>query len=245
MHGNPAGVREGRGAMKRNHASSLGQAIYALRLWAMAALRDFLPDDLGLGSFRIAMFRAGSFLRGKAVSVAAWVLAFLSLSAVVSFAFALVYARLLSLGWPPPPDVIRDSFLTFEGLPIFSGGGSPSFLSQNGKLLAESDVVWRVAVLEMVAGVVVNGCVIATVTTVALRPTNPIWIAPRVVLDCESTIDPEIHGTMPHGILKMSYWIRYPEGRLLHDVTIGVFLRPDRYRSNLGERDLPSFSTSI
>ena len=76
-----------------------------------------------------------------------------------------------------------------------------------------------IVAFERILGMIANAILMATIVAVAMKPENPIWICPRLVLD---TSQPGKER------LTFRYWVRYPEGRFLYDCVCTVRFQSDR-----------------
>ena len=206
---------------------------------AMDSLRGSRKEQ---SSWRIATYNIGEFVGSRLLPFLKWVVIYLAISATVSTLFALAYhAVAVSTSAVDPSELpsmginIRDSFLVFENLPIFTEDGRPEIVTVIADALGESralEVLSGLMLAERVAGVLVNAILIATVTSIAMEPINPLWIAPRFILNEQRA---------GGGCLAFKYWIKYPEDKWLHRFVLTVRILSDRADRSIEDKNETEF----
>lgn len=210
---------------------------------ALADLRGTAKEQ---PSWRIAPYNIGELIRSRVIPFAKWVFIYFTASLTIAACFACSYSSIITarlkdsalveqgvIEIPTYLETLRDSFLIFTNLPIFTASGQPRPLDgladlpvNDEALLIEAHAAYQdilssfsgPMLAERMLGVVVNAVLIAVITSIALQPINPIWLAPRFMLNTE--------GNGP-GFLSFKYWIRYPEDKWLHRFVLTVRILSD------------------
>ncbi|HIZ18885.1 MAG TPA: GNAT family N-acetyltransferase [Candidatus Olsenella stercoravium] len=206
---------------------------------ALASLRGVKKEQ---PSWRIASYNLGEFIASRLLPFLKWVIIYLVISSAVSAVFSVAYVA-VALNVPAVDPVelpgigvtFRDSFLVFENLPIFTEDGRPEIVAAVASVLGESRALETLSGLmlaERVLGVLVNAILIATVTSIAMQPINPLWIAPRFILNAQRA---------GGGCLAFKYWIRYPEDKWLHRFVLTVRILSDRADRSIEDKNETEF----
>ncbi|OUN43642.1 hypothetical protein [Enorma massiliensis] len=210
------------------------------------ALSDLHGTPKEQPSWRIASYNIGEFLRSRFLPFVKWVFIYFVASLIIAACFACSYSSIITsrlegsilverdvVEIPAYTTTLRDSFLIFSNLPIFTASGQPRPLDDLADLpvndeglrmeayAAYQDILSDLSnpmLAERMVGVVINAVLIAVITSIALQPINPIWLAPRFMLNTE--------GNCP-GFLSFKYWIRYPEDKWLHRFVLTVRVMSD------------------
>lgn len=206
---------------------------------ALASLRGVKKEQ---SSWRIASYNLGDFIVSRLLPFLKWVIIYLVISSAVSAVFSVAYVAVaLNVPAVDPAELpgigatFRDSFLVFENLPIFTEDGRPEIVAAVASVLGESRAIETLSGLmlaERVLGVLVNAILIATVTSIAMQPINPLWIAPRFILNSQRA---------GGGCLAFKYWIRYPEDKWLHRFVLTVRILSDRADRSIEDKNETEF----
>lgn len=221
-----------------------------MRAWLRIIWEDLRGEATEQSRWRISAFNFGEQVRAKLLPFLGWVASFLALGLAVSLVFAVRYASIVASYSSADEisvevsfkSVVRDSFLIFENLPVFTESGQPEFMdafnvkgSENDLSCVDEDSRYAVfnelsvpMFVERVLGVVINALLIAAITSVALAPINPIWLSPCFLLDTS-------YGK--YGALVFRYWIRYPEDKWLYRFALTVRFLSDRADRSMENRD--------
>lgn len=193
-------------------------------------------------SWRIAAYNVGEFIGSRLLPFLKWVLIYLVTALAISALFAVAYYAVvasspaMALSELPGMDAnFRDSFLVFENLPIFTEDGRPEVVAAVTGVADESrvlEILSGLMLAERVLGLLVNAVLIATVTAIAVQPINPLWIAPRFLLDAQRA---------DGGCLAFKYWIKYPEDRWLHRFVLTVRILSDRADRSIEDKNETEF----
>ncbi len=207
-------------------------------------------------SWRIVIYNSGEFIRARLLPFAKWVIVYLLVSSAVSLCFAFAYLDacrhfLEPIGFQPPnlSGMLKDSFMIFSSLQIFTDTGQPCFLlpesySDASELDAAASQAFNglaeetsfLMLVEKVSGLITNAVLIAVITSIAMQPLNPIWLAPRLVFDTEFP---------DGGALGFRYWIRYPEDKWLHRMVLTVRILSDRADRAIENKDETYFEVKF
>lgn len=178
----------------------------------------------------IAMRNTEQFLVSRLLPAMRYLLVIIVITCILSLIFAVVmWFHLDQIGITGSLDfkaVFFDSIAAFENISFVTGEGDPSFIgSLSGSMVERAKlVVDDILFAERIVGGVVNSILLASLVAVALRPINPIWLSPRLVLDTSSL-----------GLERLifRYWIRYSERKWMHNVTCLV-----RFQSDAADRSI-------
>lgn len=206
---------------------------------ALARLRGVKKEQ---PSWRIASYNLGDFIISRLLPFIKWVIIYLAISSTVSAIFSVAYVAVAldvpavtSAELPGIGVTFRDSFLVFENLPIFTEDGRPEIVAVVAAVLGESralEILSGLMLAERVLGVLVNAILIATVTSIAMQPINPLWIAPRFILNAQRA---------GGGCLAFKYWIRYPEDKWLHRFVLTVRILSDKADRSIEDKNETEF----
>lgn len=201
-------------------------------------IEDLKGDRREQPSWRIAVYNTGEFIKTRLLPFCRWILIYLFVTTAVSGLFSIAYQSILQTHYQDVQEkqlisnpsnftsILRDSFLIFENLPIFTSNGQPEMLQVASAEQQQSANLARTILqelsapmlIERVIGVLVNAILIAVVTSIALKPINPIWLAPRFML---------IGNDIQTSNLAFKYWIRYPEDKWLHRFVLTIRILSD------------------
>ena len=212
------------------------RSVFRMLLNSLRGLRKEQP------SWRIAAYNIGEFISSRLLPFLKWTFIYLAICSAISMFFAIQY-RMIVTSFPdaaiselPSLSVnFRDSFLIFENLPIFTKDGRPEIVTavaDSGDGSRVLDLLSELMLAERVLGVLVNAILIATVTSIAMRPINPLWIAPRFLLNAQRA---------DGGCLAFKYWIKYPEDKWLHRFVLTIRILSDRADRSIEDKNETEF----
>lgn len=169
-----------------------------------------------------------AFLSAHIFPAARYLLLFIAITAGITLLFVAAFQIAVSTyGVTLSSSILAmwaDSLAAFENIAFVTGDATPSFVV-NAELPAEAlRAVESILFMERLLGLLANPILIAIFTAVALRPINPLWISPRIVLDTSQ---------LGKERLTLRYWIRYPESRWMHNCTCLV-----RFQSDAADRSI-------
>lgn len=121
-------------------------------------------------------------------------------------------------------DVFIDSLTIIENISFITGEGLPRFAESLAAVGVDIQLIEHVILSERIIGILLNALITTALVAIVLRPINPIWLSPRVVLD---TSQPGRER------LTFRYWIRYPEKKWMHNCTCMV-----RFQSDAADRSI-------
>lgn len=193
-------------------------------------------------SWRIATYNLGNFIKCRLLPFLKWVCIYLIVSAAISIGFSIAtvfiatnYTSLSLDNLPMPTEVIHDSFLVFENLPIFTEDGRPRIVTAVDLVEKNShatEILSELLIAERVLGLLVNAILISVVTSIAMSPINPLWIAPRFILNAHRA---------DGGCLAFKYWIKYPEDKWLHRFVLTVRILSDKADRSIEDKNETEF----
>lgn len=176
----------------------------------------------------VGLRNVGTWVRERFLAALRYILLISAVTATISRLFVKVYEILLAgVGLELGGDFAAsflDSLAVFENVALFTGGADPGFVVSSANPELAREVLSGAILVERLIGVLVNAIATSSIVAVALRSINPLWISPRVVLD---TSEPGKER------LTFRYWIRYPKGRWMFDVTCLV-----RFQSDMADRSI-------
>lgn len=169
-----------------------------------------------------------AFLSAHILPAARYLILLAFITASITLLFSGIYSIVLSAyGVPAPSGFLGmwvDSLAAFENIAFVSGQTFPSFVIEAQLPQEVLRTIEGVVFVERLLGLLTNAILIAIFTAVALRPINPLWISPRIVLDTSQ---------LGKERLTLRYWIRYPESRWMHNCTCLV-----RFQSDAADRSI-------